>query len=124
MTVVTQLRPVAEFTTRLALAGGAGVTPLGNLNTVLAGVGTVHVSLINTGLQGPPGPPGPGATFYDHDQSSPAAEWVVNHNLGRLVSVTVLSPGGVEVEAEIVQVSINQTRVFFNQPQTGKTLVR
>ena len=24
MTVVTQLRPVAEFTTRLALAGGAG----------------------------------------------------------------------------------------------------
>ena len=124
MTIVTQLRPVAEFTTRLALAGGAGVTPLGNLHTVLAGVGTVHVSLINTGLQGPPGPPGPGATTYDHDQASPSAEWVVNHNLGRLVSVTVLSPGGVEVEAEVVQVSVNQTRVFFNLPQTGKTLVR
>ena len=124
MTVVTQLRPLAEFTTRLALAGGAGVTQLGSLSTVLAGVGTVHVSLINTGLQGPPGPPGPGATFYDHDQISPSTEWVVNHNLGRLVSVTVLSPGGVEVEAEVVQVSVNQTRVFFNLPQTGKTLVR
>ena len=79
---------------------------------------------IDIGKQGPSGPPGPGATTYDHIQSVSSAEWIVNHNLGRLVSVTVLNPGGVEVEAEVAQVSENQARVYFNLPQTGKVLVR
>lgn len=90
---------------------------------------TVSVSLPSTvrmdlGKQGPVGPPGPGATTYNHDQAIPSAEWIVNHNLGRLVSVTVLSAGNVEVEAEVVQLSSNQIRVYFNQPQVGKVLVR
>lgn len=79
---------------------------------------------IDIGKQGPSGPPGPGATTYDHIQFSSNAEWVVNHNLGRLVSVTVLNSGSVEVEAEVLQVSENQTRIYFNLPQTGKALVR
>lgn len=126
MTLVTQLRPAVGFTTTLALApsAGASLTPLGSLHTVLSGGGTVQVALINTGLQGPPGPPGPGATTYDHSQSSASAEWVVNHNLGRFVSITVLNAGGFEVEAEVVQSSESQARVYFNQPQTGKVLVR
>lgn len=76
------------------------------------------------GPSGPPGPPGPGATTYDHVQGSAAAEWVINHNLGRFVSVTVLSPGGFEVVAEVVQTSENQARVYFNEPQMGTVLVR
>jgi hypothetical protein len=79
---------------------------------------------IDIGKQGPSGPPGPGATTYDHIQAPPSVEWVVNHNLGRLVSVTVLNAGNVEVEAEVLQVSENQTRIYFNLPQTGKVLVR
>ena len=90
---------------------------------------TVSVSLpsavsVDLGKQGPPGPPGPGATTYNHDQATPSAEWIVNHNLERLVSVTVLSAGNMEVEAEVAQLSLNQLRVYFNQPQVGKVLVR
>lgn len=102
----------------------------GQLHVTGAGLDkTVSVSLpskvsVDLGKQGPPGPPGPGATTYNHDQVTPSAEWIVNHNLGRLVSVTVLSAGNVEVEAEIAQLSSNQLRVYFNQPQVGKVLVR
>lgn len=67
-----------------------------------------------------PGPPGPaGGTAYEHLQPSPAAEWVVNHNLGLRPSVTVLSPGGVEVEAHVIHQSSQQLRIYFASPQSG-----
>lgn len=89
----------------------------------------INVSLmpavaLEAGIQGLPGPPGPGATSYDHVQLSAVSEWIVNHNLGRLVHVTVLNAGGSEVEVEVSQISENQIRIYFNQPQTGKALVR
>ena len=65
------------------------------------------------------GPPGPAGESYDHVQSSPSAEWVVNHNLGVRPAVSVLSPGGVEVLASITHASTNQLRIYFAQPQTG-----
>lgn len=68
-------------------------------------------------IVGPPGPT-PGAVF-EHPQPSPSAEWIVNHNLGTRPSVTVLSPGGVEVGASVVHQSANQLRIYFAQPQSG-----
>ncbi len=65
------------------------------------------------------GPPGPAGESYDHVQSSPSAEWVVNHNLGLRPAVSVLSPGGVEVSAHVIHQSTNQLRIYFAQPQTG-----
>lgn len=129
MSIQTQLQPAPTFVTNLVMEepSGAGHTQLGSIGTTLSGSFTTQISLVNTGMQGAkgdPGSPGPGATYHDHTQSVAALEWVVNHNLGRLVSTTVLSPGGFEVEAEVAQVSENQARVYFNSPQTGKVLVR
>lgn len=71
---------------------------------------------IVTGARGLPGRNGAG---FLHAQSSPSAEWTVNHNLGFRPSATVLSPGGVEVVAGVVHVSANQLRVTFATPQSG-----
>lgn len=71
---------------------------------------------------GPPGPAGAdGATLdFEHVQSDASTEWIVNHNLGVEPLVTVLTPGGVEMEANIVHVSVNQVRIYFASAQTGR----
>jgi hypothetical protein len=56
---------------------------------------------------------------YVHTQTTPQAEWVVNHGLGYKPSVSVYTIGGVEVEAEVVHISDYQLRVRFGSPQTG-----
>jgi hypothetical protein len=50
--------------------------------------------------------------------------WVINHNLGRAVSVEVLSVGGAKIGAEVLQYSLNQVRVYFEVPVPGKVLIR
>lgn len=76
------------------------------------------------GIPGPPGPMGPGATVYSYVPPSPLALWVVNHNLGYYPSsVRVLSPGGVEVNAEVVDISINQLQIIFSSAQSGRALI-
>lgn len=70
--------------------------------------------------QGPPGPPGTaGGMGYTHTQTVAATTWTVNHNLGRRPAISVLSPGGVEVLAEVLHASLNQVLVYFDQPYTG-----
>ena len=57
---------------------------------------------------------------YVETFASPAAEWIVNHNRGvQPTSVTVMTPGGVEVVAQVLHVSPNQCRVNFASPQAG-----
>lgn len=79
----------------------------------------VAVTVVEAGVgpQGPPGPPGGGS--YQHTQSTPASTWVVNHNLGFRPDVSVFSPGGIEVEAEIAHVSTTQTEIRFSAAATG-----
>lgn len=60
-----------------------------------------------------------GGNPYLHTQASPSHEWVVNHNLGFRPSVTVFSPGGVEVGANPVHLSTSQLRIYFAAPQSG-----
>lgn len=57
--------------------------------------------------------------YYTHNQTTEKTEWIVNHNLGRYPSISVLSVGAVEVLCEIVHVSTNQARIYFNQPYKG-----
>lgn len=70
-------------------------------------------------VQGLPGPPGNAAIHYEHLQSIAAREWVVNHNLGLRPQVNVLSLGGATMWAEVIHSSLNQTIVYFDDPQTG-----
>jgi len=72
-----------------------------------------------TGGRGLPGRPGLNGEGFVHTQSSPSTEWIVNHNLGFRPGVTVLSPGGIEVDAAVAHVTTNQLRVTFTASQTG-----
>lgn len=57
---------------------------------------------------------------YEHTQSVAATQWTVNHQLGRRpAAVSVLSPGGVEVDAAVTHVTINQLVVEFAAPYSG-----
>lgn len=58
-------------------------------------------------------------TRYTHTQGSASATWVVNHNLGYRPTVVVFSAGGIEVEATIIHISLNQTQISFNTAVTG-----
>lgn len=61
---------------------------------------------------------------YEYVQSTPSALWIVNHNTGRgAFSVRLLTPGGVEMEAGVVEMSVNQLQISFTSPQTGKVIV-
>ena len=59
------------------------------------------------------------ASYYLHTQSAEAVEWIINHNLGRYPVVSPMSVGQVCVMAEIAHLSVNQTRIYFNQPYKG-----
>ena len=67
------------------------------------------------------GPGGSGPLVFD---CAAASVWVINHNLGRAVSVEVLSAGGARIVAEVQQYSLNQVRVYFEVPVTGRVVVR
>jgi hypothetical protein len=54
-----------------------------------------------------------------------AAQWVVNHNLGAVpAAVTLLTVGGVEIEANIVHTSDNQFVVDLNPAIGGQVIVQ
>lgn len=60
-----------------------------------------------------------GGINYEHTQSTPSAEWTINHNLGVRPNVQVFSSGGSQVMAEVLHVTINQLKIFFNNPCAG-----
>ena len=70
------------------------------------------VSVVEVLIPGPQGPAGSGSA-YIHTQGSAATTWTINHNLGFRPGVTVLSVGGMEVEAEVTHATVNQTLVNF-----------
>lgn len=70
--------------------------------------------------QGPPGPPGTSAAAsHEHQQTTPAAAWTVNHNLGFKPAVTLLSVGGREMLGEVIHTSTNQFIAYFDAPLAG-----
>lgn len=119
---------LSGLSTAVSQPAQVGVTQLGTLQTALSlGSGPARVTSFYSGLvgpAGPAGPAGPGAEVFEYSPPTAQAEWVLNHNFGRLPVVQVLSPGGFEVEAEVAHVSLNQARVYFNQPQQGTAIAR
>lgn len=72
--------------------------------------------------QGPEGPPGPGGAdaHYEHIQSTPSANWVITHNLGKIPSVTIIDSAKDEIIADVEHVSINQVSISFISAFSGK----
>ncbi|PRH79393.1 hypothetical protein C6N75_09935 [Streptomyces solincola] len=85
------------------------------------------LTLSQGGQQGPPGPPGvpgaPGGFVYEHTQSVAAATWVINHNIGRRVHVSVFDSSGRQVETDVEHGTTNQTSVIFATPTTGSAVI-
>lgn len=80
-----------------------------------------QVTAAQPGLPGPPGAPGaPGGAAYLHTQSTAAATWTINHNLGFRPDVAVRDSGGNEVLAQVLHVSANQTVIYFATPTAGE----
>lgn len=119
---------LSGLSTAVSQPAQVGMTQLGTLQTALSlGSGPARVTSFYSGLVGPAGPAGPAgpvAEVFEYSPPTAQAEWVLNHNFGRLPVVQVLSPGGFEVEAEVAHVSLNQARVYFNQPQQGTAIAR
>lgn len=77
--------------------------------------------IVDTGVgpQGPPGVSGGASSTYEHSQPSAAATWVINHNLGFKPSTTAYSVGGQLMLANIIHMSLNQARIYFDGPVSG-----
>jgi len=58
-----------------------------------------------------------------YTQSTPASTWIITHNLGRVVNVTLYNATGVQVESDVVASSSNVVTVTFASPQTGSALI-
>ena len=57
---------------------------------------------------------------YTHNQSTPSALWIINHNQGfKPTFVSVMDTGGSGVNCGISHPSINQTVLSFNPPMAG-----
>lgn len=56
--------------------------------------------------------------FY-YLQTTPAAVWIINHNLGHYPDVRVYSLLNQLVECDVEQVSVNQIRLNFSSPFAG-----
>lgn len=78
------------------------------------------VQVLTAGTQGPAG--APGASGFSQTFGTPALSWVVNHNLGRFPILQILSMGNVEIEAEVVHVSVNQLVIYFAGLQAGRVI--
>lgn len=58
-------------------------------------------------------------TAYVFTQSTPAATWTINHNLGFVPSVELFNSGSQEIDGDVVHTSANQTVVTFTGPVAG-----
>lgn len=58
-------------------------------------------------------------SYYTFVQEEPSTTWIINHGLGYQPNVSVYSMGGVEMEAEIIHTSDNQTIINFSLPTSG-----
>jgi hypothetical protein len=56
---------------------------------------------------------------YLHTQSTPADSWYIEHGLGFQPSVRVYSIGGREMLAEVIHLTADTVRVYFDQPTAG-----
>jgi len=59
-------------------------------------------------------------TNYIHDQQSASSVWVVQHDMGKYPSVTIVDSGDDEVIGDVNHESENKLRITFSSPISGK----
>jgi hypothetical protein len=63
---------------------------------------------------------GPSAATFVFNQLMPSASWVIDHNLGRWPSVTVIDSGNSVIIANVAYVTSDRVVVSFGSPTSGK----
>ena len=100
----------------------------GNPNTDIGKVGDFYIDLNTQRYFGPKtetGWPSPfytaGAivTRYQHAQSTPSAQWLIEHGLGGRPSIVIVDSAGTVVIGEITYISNLQIRVNFTSAFSG-----
>jgi len=61
-----------------------------------------------------------GDANFVHDQGTPAAQWVINHNLGKKCAVTVVDSSNQVVIGQVTYNSNNQVTLDFESSFSGK----
>jgi hypothetical protein len=83
-----------------------------------------QVSSIEVAAAGPQGPTGlPGGTYYEHVQSPASATWVIDHNLGRKVHVSVFDTSGRLVLTDVEHGTADQATVTWATPTAGSAVI-
>ena len=76
------------------------------------------------GPKGDPGPMGPpGDTHYTHIQAVASDTWVIDHNLGKYPSVSVVDSANDEVEGSVNHVNPMRVILVFSAPFSGKAFL-
>lgn len=57
--------------------------------------------------------------YYEHIQSAPAAEWTINHNLGKRPNISVYDSEGDEVLVAVEHTDVNTAHIYWPAPTTG-----
>lgn len=87
-------------------------------DAVAAGfVGTLQEWL--NSLQGEKGDPGV-PMWHTHSQIAPATEWIVNHNLGKMPSVTIVDTADTVIYGDITYIDLNTLKIEINYSISGK----
>lgn len=111
-------------------AGELGADSTNNTYKIGNGVSTWNALPVASGVAGPTGaagatgatgPVGPAGTAnaFAFSQGAPALTWTINHNRGSNQTCTLYSVGGVEIEADVINTSVNQIIVTFAVPTAG-----
>jgi hypothetical protein len=64
-----------------------------------------------------------GGDYVRFDQTTPAATWTIDHNLGHWPIVQTYDSAGNEIEASVQQMNLNQTVISFGTTSTTGTAI-
>lgn len=57
---------------------------------------------------------------YLHIQERASSEWSITHSLGKYPSVSIIDTAGSQVEGEVTYISLNEIKIEFSSPFSGK----
>jgi hypothetical protein len=60
---------------------------------------------------------------YVHDQPVASATWIVNHNLGKFASVSIVDTANDEVIGDVTYNGLNQITINFSSAVSGKAYI-
>lgn len=88
-------------------------------------IAQIEVTQVTQGLTGGPGgtAPGTGDANYVHEQAAASASWLVQHNLAKYPSVSVVDSAGDECEGEVRYLTSNQLRISFSGAFSGRAFI-